>query len=112
LTDFRAPRTDPLVLLELEVGDAVAEQAADAIGALEDDDVVAGARELLRAGEPGRPLHRLSCTSDGSVGWDRRARAPARRRAGPAPSQTFVHLGRIRRMKGEPGRPLHRLSCT
>ena len=37
------------VLLHLEVGNAVAQQAADAIGLLEQHDVVAGARELLRA---------------------------------------------------------------
>ena len=40
-------------LLHLEVGDAVAEQAADAVGALEDGDRVAGAGELLGAGQPG-----------------------------------------------------------
>ena len=42
------------VLLHLEIGDAVAQQPADAIVLLEHDDGVAGARELLRAGEPGR----------------------------------------------------------
>src|SRR5699024_3327811 len=42
-------------LLELEVRDAVAKQAADAVALLEDRYVVAGARELLRAGEPRRP---------------------------------------------------------
>ena len=40
-------------LLHLEVGDAVAEQAADPVGALEDGDRVPGAGELLRA-RPGR----------------------------------------------------------
>ena len=43
------------VLLHLEVGDAVAQQAADAVGALEERHQVAGARQLLRAGEAGRP---------------------------------------------------------
>ena len=53
-------------LLHLELGDAVAQQAADAVGALVDDDVVARTRQLLRGGEPGRaraddrdPLARL-----------------------------------------------------
>ena len=40
-------------LLHLEVGDAVAEQAADAVGPLEDRDVVAGAGELLGGGQAG-----------------------------------------------------------
>ena len=44
-----------VTLLHLELGDAVAEQAADAIGALEHDDVVTGACELLRGGQPRRP---------------------------------------------------------
>ena len=44
-----------VALLHLELGDAVAQQAADAVGALEHHDVVAGARELLRGGEPGGP---------------------------------------------------------
>ena len=39
--------------LELEVGNAVAQQAADARRLLEHRDGVAGARQLLRAGEPG-----------------------------------------------------------
>src|SRR5688572_12490713 len=39
--------------LELEVRDAIAQQAADAIALLEDRDVVADARELLRAGKAG-----------------------------------------------------------
>ena len=42
------------VLLHLEVGDAVAQQPADAVALLEHDDRMARARELLRAGEPGR----------------------------------------------------------
>ena len=41
-------------LLELEVGDAEAEQPTRALVALEHDDVVAGARELLRGGQAGR----------------------------------------------------------
>ena len=41
------------MLLHLEIGDAVAEQAADAVGFLEDGDPVAGAAELLRGGEAG-----------------------------------------------------------
>ena len=44
-----------VALLHLELGDAVAQQPADAVGALEHDDVVAGARELLRGREPGGP---------------------------------------------------------
>ena len=42
------------VLLHLEVGNAVAQQAAGPGVLLEDMHVVAGARELLRAGEPRR----------------------------------------------------------
>ena len=42
-------------LLHLELGDPVAQQAPDAVGPLEHDDVVAGAGQLLRGGEPGRP---------------------------------------------------------
>jgi hypothetical protein len=41
------------VLLHLEVRDAVAEEAADAVALLEDGDGVAGAGELLGSGEPG-----------------------------------------------------------
>ncbi len=44
-----------VVLLHLELGDAVAEQATDGVGALVHRDGVAGTRELLRRGEPGRP---------------------------------------------------------
>ena len=44
-----------VALLHLELGDAVAQQAADAVGALEHHDVVAGAGELLRGREPGGP---------------------------------------------------------
>src|ERR1051326_834324 len=39
------------MLLHFEVGDAVAQQSADAVGFFEDGDVVAGARELLRCGK-------------------------------------------------------------
>ena len=56
------------VLLHLEVGNAVAQQPADAVGALEDRHRVAGARELLRARQPAGPgaddgdrLARLRC---------------------------------------------------
>ncbi len=42
-------------LLHLEVGDAVAQQAAEAIVALEDHDVVPGARELLSGRETRGP---------------------------------------------------------
>ncbi len=40
-------------LLELELRHPVAEQPSDALGALDDDDLVARAGELLRGGEPG-----------------------------------------------------------
>ena len=42
------------VLPELEVGDAVAQQAADAVGALEDGHAVAGPVELVGGGQAGR----------------------------------------------------------
>ena len=42
-----------VLLLHLEVGDAVAQQSADAVVALEHGDGVAGAGELLRGGEAG-----------------------------------------------------------
>jgi len=41
-------------LLHLEVGDAIAQQAAHTVGLLEDGDGVTGARQLLGAGEAGR----------------------------------------------------------
>ncbi len=53
--------SEPLVdevLRHLEVGDAVAQQAAEPVGALVDDDVVAGPGELLGAGETGRTRSR------------------------------------------------------
>ncbi len=43
-----------MALLHLELGDAVAQQPADAVGALEHHDVVTGARELLRGREARR----------------------------------------------------------
>ena len=47
-----------VALLHLELGDAVAQQAADAVGALEHEHVVAGAGQLLGGGEPGRARSR------------------------------------------------------
>ena len=41
-------------LLDLELGDAVAQQAADAIGTFEDRDLVAGSIQLVGRGEAGR----------------------------------------------------------
>ena len=49
----QAPVDDPL--FELELRNAVAEQATDALRALEDLDVVARTRELLGDREPRRP---------------------------------------------------------
>ena len=46
------------VLLHLEIGDAVAQQAADAVGLLEHRHRVAGARQLLRGGQAGRARSR------------------------------------------------------
>src|SRR5580658_5334498 len=43
------------VFFELEVGNAVAEQAADAVVLLVDRDGVSGAAQLLRGGQAGRP---------------------------------------------------------
>ncbi len=43
-----------MALLHLELGDAVAQEAADAIGALEHRNGVARPGQLLRGGEPGR----------------------------------------------------------
>ena len=45
---------DDVLLVELHVGDAVHEQAADAVGALEDGDPVAGLVELRGGGQPRR----------------------------------------------------------
>ena len=58
-------------LLELELGNAVAQQAADAIGSLEDGDLVARTVQLIGCGEARRP---------GSDHRDALARAPPRRR--------------------------------
>ena len=44
-----------VALLHLELGDAVAQQPADAVGALEHDHVVARPGQLLGRGQPGRP---------------------------------------------------------
>ena len=60
-------------LLQLELGNAVAQQAADAVGALEDRDGVAGAVELLapRPGRPGpsrRPRPACRCATRGGCG--------------------------------------------
>jgi hypothetical protein len=44
-----------VALLHLELGDAVAQQPADAVGPLEHHDVVPGAGELLGGGQPGGP---------------------------------------------------------
>ena len=46
------PAVEP-PLLHLEVGDAVAQEAADPVGPLEDGHVMPGAGELLRGGEAG-----------------------------------------------------------
>ena len=50
---LRDARQHDLLLVELHVGDAVHEQAADAVGALEDGDRVAGLVELGRGAEAG-----------------------------------------------------------
>src|SRR6185503_2076300 len=47
-----APVDQPL--LHLEVGNAITQQPADAVVLLEQHDLVSRARELLRAGQPGR----------------------------------------------------------
>ncbi len=52
---MRSRRRSRTSLLELEVRDAVAQQAADAVGALEDRDHVPGAVELVRGRQAGRP---------------------------------------------------------
>src|SRR5881398_2494707 len=53
LHDFDAAEDD--LFFELEVGDAVGEQAADAVGALKDGDVVAGFVELRGTAQACRP---------------------------------------------------------
>ena len=50
---MRQPSIDE-ALFELELGNAVAQQTADAVGALEDRDLVAGLVELVGRGEAGR----------------------------------------------------------
>ena len=50
---LHAPLDEPL--LDLEVRHAEADEPAARLVALEDRDRMAGARQLLRAGEPGRP---------------------------------------------------------
>ena len=72
------------VLFELEVGNPVAEQPAEAIAPLEHDDVVSLPGQLLRGGEaggPGADRRRLSCPSLSSVESARSSlrRTPARR---------------------------------
>ena len=62
-----------VALLHLELGDAVAEQAADAVGPLEHDDAVPGARELLGGGEARPARSRSTATAlpvrtDGGTG--------------------------------------------
>ena len=62
-------------LLQLEFGDAVAQQAADAIGALEHRDAVAGAIQLRRPrpGPPGpsrRPRRACRCATRGGCAVD------------------------------------------
>ena len=51
--EFQPPVQDPL--LQLELGDPVAQEAPDPVGPLEDRDPVAGAVELLRRRQSGRP---------------------------------------------------------
>ena len=69
-------------LLHLEVGDAVAEQAADPVGALEDGDRVPGAGELLGAGQPGRARSRRPPRSCRSGPWAAGGRPSPRPRPG------------------------------
>ena len=61
-------------LFELEIGDAVTQQAADAVGLFEDRDGVAGAVELLRRGQARRTRtdhrHSLSAARRGRLGTD------------------------------------------
>src|SRR5262249_31202254 len=74
-----------VVLLHLEVRDAVAQQAADAVIALEDGDGVTRAGQLLRRGEAGRAR-----ADDG----DGLARQPAGRlRLDPAAAERLVGDG-------------------
>ena len=111
-----ASRRLEVLLLHLEVGDAVAQQAADAVVALEHGDRVAGARELLRGGEAG---------GAGADDGDRLAgQAPGRLRLHPAVAERLVddrdldlldrhgglvdaeHARRLARRRAEPPREL------
>ena len=74
-----------VTLLHLELGNAVAQQAADAVGALEHRDVVTRARQLLRGGEPGRAA---ADDRDPLAGLASPAR-PARRSRPPTPRSTI-----------------------
>ena len=65
----QAPLEDPF--LQLELGDAVAQQAAHAVGPLVNRDLVAGAAQLLRGRQPGR------------AGADHGDLLPGQRRRGP-----------------------------
>ena len=79
---FFAEQREPAIedsLLELELGNAVAEQPADAIGALEHRDRVAGAIELRRRREARRPRTDDRDTLAGP-GLRRAARSPSLRR--------------------------------
>ena len=62
-----------VALLHLELGDAVAQQPADAVGALEHGDVVAGAVSCCAAASPDGPLPttatRLPVFLSTSTGW-------------------------------------------
>ena len=64
-----------VALLHLELGDAVAQQPADAVGPLEDDDVVAGPGQLLGGGQARRAASRrrppaCRCAPSGGTGCD------------------------------------------
>ena len=123
-------------LLDLEFGNAIAQQAADSIGALEDGDQMAGAIQLVGGGEPrrsgsddgdalaradrGRPrddpaLVEGALDDRGLGGLDRHrravdredARAFARRRAQPAGEFGEV-VGRVQPIdRGAPAIPIH-----
>src|SRR5690606_29114114 len=67
---FHAPVD--VVLLQLEVGDAVPQQAADAVLALVQRDGVAGAGELLRGGESGGTGADDRDPAPGRLGWRQR----------------------------------------
>ena len=62
------------MLLHLEIRDAVAQQSADAVGLFENHDGMAGARQLLRRGQPRGPGphdgHALAASFTlGGSGW-------------------------------------------